>query len=488
MGKAKWGGVAAAVAIAVVFVLLMRGVFTGEGPTDPASDGGGATAQHTRVQDTGVGVDEDEQRESTISGDAMDAATEATPGDDQDTGVGVDEDEPGEPTISGDAVDAATEVAPGDDQDTGVGVDEDEPGEPTISGDAVDAATEAAPGDDQDTGIGVDEDGPRESTISGEELDVATVDILDDGPEAAEDRVGSNGTGATVDTPESVAVEESRDAPDEALQAEAETFVRELAESSGDSVSADRVEGFMGPDRTLSSILPGSEAVATAPPDTGTAGESGSAPDTAAARGAPDAQSKRVQSAATRDPRPEDADAEGADTVPPQTSSAEAGDSPVSDAPETAAADASQARVDLPLSEETPVTIAELLGAEDAMASDAVFYVHTVRPDDDLGIWGIVHDGITENFAEGVAVHRGDSVETYRVDIPSDADQLDADQSSSFLGKIIYDKSRKTYVYNYRTDRLGRNPDLIMPGQEIVIVSFTPEELIEIYKYFARDR
>ncbi len=397
MGKAKWGGVAAAVAIAVIIVVVLvtRGVFTGDAPPDA----GGSSVQTARDQDSGVGVDADMKRESTDSGDTEDAATMAAPDDDPDAGASESE--------------------------------------------SADAGT------------------------------------------------GSNDSGTTVDGPDSVAVEESGREPDEALQAEAETFVRELTESSGAPVSADGVEGFMGSDRTLSSILPGSDAAETASRDSGPADEPeeepAAEPDTGTAGAAPDVQADSIQSATAGTPQPEGADAAGADTAQPRSGAAEAGDPTVSDVPETAAGDAPEARVDLPLSEEAPVTIAELLGAEDAVASDAVFYVHTVRPDDDLGIWGIVHDGITGNFAEGVAVHRGETVETYRVDIPPDADQLDADRSSSFLGKIIYEKSLASYVYNYRTDRLGRNPDLIMPGQEIVIVSFTPEELIEIYKYFARD-
>lgn len=424
MGKAKWSGVAAAVAIAIVIVVVLvtRGVFTGSESTDPTPDADGSSAESAPEQDSGVEVGEDMQREASVSGDAVDAATVASPGDDQDAEAADRED--------------------------------------------ADVVTVAAPGDAPDAGA-ADREGM-------------------DAP------AGSHGSATTVDSPQSAVVEESGQAPDEALQSEAETFVRELAGSSGEPVPADGVEGFMGSDRTLSSILPGREGADRAAPATGTADEPedepAAEPEAAAESGAPGAQPENTRSATASVPRAEDADTDGADTVQPQSSTAEAGDLPVSDATETTAGDAREARVDLPLSEEAPVTIAELLGAEDAVASDAVFYVHTVRPDDDLGIWGIVHDGITENFAEGVAVHRGETVETYRVDIPSDADQLDADQSSSFLGKIIYDKSQMTYVYNYRTDRLGRNPDMIMPGQEIVIVSFTPEELIEIYKYFARDR
>jgi hypothetical protein len=83
-------------------------------------------------------------------------------------------------------------------------------------------------------------------------------------------------------------------------------------------------------------------------------------------------------------------------------------------------------------------------------------------------------------------VRRGGRLNTYRVAIPRNADELRQDQSSSFLGRLIYEKSRESYVYNFETGRIGRNPDFVTPGQEIVIVSFAPEELIEIYKHFAQ--
>lgn len=122
---------------------------------------------------------------------------------------------------------------------------------------------------------------------------------------------------------------------------------------------------------------------------------------------------------------------------------------------------------------------------EGGPAEQSIYYVRTVRAGDDQGIWGIVHHGLVENFARGVALHRGDSLETYRVDIPRDADELLASRRSSFLGRMIHDKTTQSHVYNFEQGRLGRNPDMIRPGQEIIIVKFPEEELIEIYKHFA---
>ncbi|MCK5364909.1 MAG: hypothetical protein KAR22_18155, partial [Gammaproteobacteria bacterium] len=103
---------------------------------------------------------------------------------------------------------------------------------------------------------------------------------------------------------------------------------------------------------------------------------------------------------------------------------------------------------------------------------------------DDQGIWGIIHDGIMSNFAQGMAIRRGKEVNTYKVDIPRDADELLQNQSSSFLGKLIHRKAAESYVYNFKKNRMGQNPDQVSPGQEIVIINFEPEELIGIYKHF----
>jgi len=115
---------------------------------------------------------------------------------------------------------------------------------------------------------------------------------------------------------------------------------------------------------------------------------------------------------------------------------------------------------------------------------DSIFYVRTVRNTDDQGIWGIIHDGIMTNFAQGMAIRRGKEVNTYKVDIPRDADELLQDRTSSYLGKLIHRKAAESYVYNFKKNRMGKNPDQVLPGQEIVIINFEPEELIGIYKHF----
>jgi hypothetical protein len=133
-------------------------------------------------------------------------------------------------------------------------------------------------------------------------------------------------------------------------------------------------------------------------------------------------------------------------------------------------------------------TIAELLMREGKYNPDSIFYVRTVRDTDDQGIWGIIHDGIMTNFAQGMAIRRGKEMNTYKVDIPRDADELLNDQSSSFLGQLIHRKATESHVYNFHKNRMGRNPDQITPGQEIVIINFEPEELIGIYKHFVSEQ
>ena len=130
-------------------------------------------------------------------------------------------------------------------------------------------------------------------------------------------------------------------------------------------------------------------------------------------------------------------------------------------------------------------TLADLLERQKAENPDSIFYLHTVLPTDDQGIWGIVHFGIIDNFARGMAIRRGEDIETYTVRIPRHADERLADRSSSFLGLMIDRKTKESYVYNFRDNRMGRNPDRIFPGQELVIISFQPEELMSIYRHFA---
>ena len=100
-----------------------------------------------------------------------------------------------------------------------------------------------------------------------------------------------------------------------------------------------------------------------------------------------------------------------------------------------------------------------------------------------LGVLHIIEqEGLIENFARGMAVRRGEEINRYQVEIPRDADERESDSSSSFLGRLIYEKTVRSYVYNFKNNRMGQNPDRIRPGQEIVIINFHPDELAAIYR------
>ncbi len=129
-------------------------------------------------------------------------------------------------------------------------------------------------------------------------------------------------------------------------------------------------------------------------------------------------------------------------------------------------------------------SVGELLMGEKEFSSDTIFYVRKINKTDQYGIWGVIQNGLVNNFAKGIAIKRAEALEKYQVDIPKDADERLEDQSSSFLGQLIQNKSRESYVYNFEKGKMGRNPDLIYPGQELVIISFTPNELVNIYQHF----
>ncbi|MCH9674120.1 MAG: hypothetical protein K0U93_21965 [Gammaproteobacteria bacterium] len=131
-------------------------------------------------------------------------------------------------------------------------------------------------------------------------------------------------------------------------------------------------------------------------------------------------------------------------------------------------------------------TIAELLHGIGSVHPDSVFYVHSVRNTDQQGVWGIIHDALVDNFARGMAIRNGRALDTFRVSIPRDADERLTDRSSSFLGKMIDRKARDSTVYNFSSGRMSNDPDLIHAGRQIVIVTFSPEELVEIYRHFLR--
>ncbi len=127
----------------------------------------------------------------------------------------------------------------------------------------------------------------------------------------------------------------------------------------------------------------------------------------------------------------------------------------------------------------------ELLNNPD-QAADEIFYVHSVRNSDQQGLWGIIHQGLIETFTRGVRIE--DRSRLLSVHIPEDADEPLSDQRSSWLGHLLKRKVEETWVFNYRQGLLGRNPNVINPGQQLVIVRFSENELIDIYNHFIQSR
>ncbi len=131
-------------------------------------------------------------------------------------------------------------------------------------------------------------------------------------------------------------------------------------------------------------------------------------------------------------------------------------------------------------------TVQQLLGLHTASDPNSIYYIRTVQPGDVQGIWGIIQAGLIDNFARGMAIRRGEELSTYRVHIPRLADEPLDDETgrSSFLGQMIYHKMHRSMLYNIKLGRIATRPEEIQPGQQIVIVSFSPNELVSIYRHF----
>lgn len=125
------------------------------------------------------------------------------------------------------------------------------------------------------------------------------------------------------------------------------------------------------------------------------------------------------------------------------------------------------------------IKLQELLNDPDN-TQGKVFYIHAVNGSDRQGLWGIIQTGLIKTFASGITIKQ----DVISADIPQTADEKLADRRSSFLGTILNNKVQDTYVYNYEKGILGHNPDLITPGQELIIVTFSEDELIQIYNHF----
>lgn len=133
------------------------------------------------------------------------------------------------------------------------------------------------------------------------------------------------------------------------------------------------------------------------------------------------------------------------------------------------------------------IAIKDILG--DEMINDnSLLYLHRVTEADRQGLWGIIQTGLIEKFRRGMRIEGLGRQSTVSVTIPPDADEPLPDGFSSFLGKILDGKVTTSYVYNFKTSSMGRDPNLIYPGQQLILIRFSPDELRDIYMYFAERR
>lgn len=125
----------------------------------------------------------------------------------------------------------------------------------------------------------------------------------------------------------------------------------------------------------------------------------------------------------------------------------------------------------------------------DALADDALFYVHSVTSEDVQGLWGIVQTGLINKFRQGLHINGvSQNKDMLQAVIPANADEQLPSGLSSFLGNILSDKVDSSYIYNLNTHKMGRDSNLIHPGQQLVVIHFSPEELKQIYQFFSEQR
>ncbi|MCJ8339966.1 MAG: hypothetical protein MJK10_15980 [Pseudomonadales bacterium] len=136
-------------------------------------------------------------------------------------------------------------------------------------------------------------------------------------------------------------------------------------------------------------------------------------------------------------------------------------------------------------SEKNRIKLRELL-SDTSADNKRIFYLHAVNPSDEQGIWGIIQAGLTGTFSKGITLEQADG--KVRALIPQDADEILSSKKSSFLGRLLNYKVLTTYVYNYEQGNIGKNPDFIKPGQQLIIVTFTEEELMSVYNHFKNYR
>ncbi len=134
------------------------------------------------------------------------------------------------------------------------------------------------------------------------------------------------------------------------------------------------------------------------------------------------------------------------------------------------------------------ITVKEIIQSGD-IPDNALFYLHRVSEQDRQGLWGIIQAGLIDKFREGLHIDGiSPNKDLMQVTIPADADEQLSSGLSSFLGKILNNKVTSSYIYNFSTQTMGRDPNIIHPGQQLILIHFASEELKQVYQFFSDKR
>jgi len=138
--------------------------------------------------------------------------------------------------------------------------------------------------------------------------------------------------------------------------------------------------------------------------------------------------------------------------------------------------------------QDNKIIIEDIIPA-DQLEKSALFYVHRVTEQDVQGLWGIIQAGLISTFRQGLNLEGiNQNKDHLQAVIPADADEKLPSGLSSFLGKILNDKVDNSYIYNYNNKNMGRDPNIIHPGQQVVLIYFSNEEIKQIYQFFSEQR
>ncbi|OUR73436.1 hypothetical protein A9Q78_03335 [Methylophaga sp. 41_12_T18] len=137
---------------------------------------------------------------------------------------------------------------------------------------------------------------------------------------------------------------------------------------------------------------------------------------------------------------------------------------------------------------EQQLSIKEIIQSAD-IADNELFYLHRVSEQDQQGLWGIIQAGLIDKFRQGLSIEGiSRNKDLMQVTIPADADEKLTSGLSSFLGKILNSKVTSSYIYNYSSQTMGHDPDVIHPGQQLVLIHFSAGELKQVYQFFSAKR